>query len=72
MECLLYLPGLLRSRRIGTVFLLFGVLATWRGMLRHLINKRTWAKTERIQETDIPAAIPVGAPPSLSRTASEG
>ena len=53
-------------------FLMFGVLATWRGMVRHLVNKRAWAKTERIQDTDVPAAIPAVASAPLSRTAPEG
>jgi len=36
-------------------FLVIGVLATWRGMLRHLRGRDSWAKTERIDELGAPA-----------------
>lgn len=31
-------------------FLLVGILATWRGMARHLMGRGGWAKTERLEE----------------------
>jgi 1,2-diacylglycerol 3-beta-glucosyltransferase len=34
------------------LFLLIGVVATWRGMARHLRRENAWAKTERLEEEE--------------------
>jgi 1,2-diacylglycerol 3-beta-glucosyltransferase len=36
------------------LFLLLGVIATWRGLTRHLTGRHTWSKTARLDETNPP------------------
>ena len=40
------------------LFLLIGVLGTWRGMARHLLGRDDWAKTERLDEQVHAGAVP--------------
>lgn len=39
-------------------FLMLGMLATYRAVGRQIIGRQTWAKTERVIEDDVPAALP--------------
>ncbi|SHG81890.1 glycosyltransferase [Streptoalloteichus hindustanus] len=39
-------------------FLLLGVAATWRALVRHLLRRQAWVKTERLVETAEPVAPP--------------
>jgi hypothetical protein len=40
------------------VFLLVGVLASWRALFRHACGRNVWAKTERLTEDVAPAFLP--------------
>lgn len=40
------------------LFLLLGVIATWRGLARHLTGRHTWTKTARLAETHPSPASP--------------
>ena len=49
------LPRLLVAALAYPVFLVLGLLSTWRAIGRQVSNRQTWAKTERLAEEPLPA-----------------
>jgi 1,2-diacylglycerol 3-beta-glucosyltransferase len=53
------------------LFLLLGVIATWRGLARHLTGRNTWSKTARLDETHPPHGPRITQPVPGGRVRTE-
>jgi cellulose synthase/poly-beta-1,6-N-acetylglucosamine synthase-like glycosyltransferase len=53
------LPRTLLAGLAYPVFLLAGVVASWRALFRYTCGRKVWAKTERLTEDVAPAILPV-------------